>query len=254
MQEPAPGWLKRPSEADTTDLVMAAVRTYAGQAGRLWAVAAVLSAPSALLGLWIGAAYGGTAAVPPAGYLAAIAAVGLLTAALNVVALGSVTRMADTPGLRVGQALAAGLACFWRLAGVGLLTALLVAVGLICLVIPGIYLAVALSLVTPAVVLGGAGVRAAMRTSYRLAARGTFWRAAETLLLAAIATTVVAWALGVAPAFASVLQVMRGPGGAVPPSLGQQLLAYIGKVLTLPFGTIVAVVLYRDLEARKGAG
>ncbi len=231
-----------------------ALRTYAGQAGRLWATAALMSAPSALIAIWVGGAYPTVAVPPPSGYLAAVAGVGLLTAALNVIALGAITVMGDAPGTPIGDALARGLACFWRLLGVGLLTAVVVAVGLICLVVPGIYLAVALSLVTPAVVLGRSGVRAAMGASYRLTTHGTFWRAAGTLLVAAIITTLVGWALGIAPALSSAMQAFSGQAGVGPPSSWQKVLSWAGQIVTMPFGTLVAVVLYRDLQSRKGMG
>lgn len=64
---------------------------------------------------------------------------------------------------------------YWRIVGVSVLAALLVALGFIAFVIPGFVLMTMLSIVAPVLVIEDLGVRAALRRSWRLV-RPQFWR------------------------------------------------------------------------------
>lgn len=137
-----------------------------------------------------------------------------------------------------------------RSAGVlaaSLLVLVVVMLGLFALVVPGIWLAVALALTTPALVLERLGPVAAMRRSFALV-RGQWWRTAAVVGLGAvlaigIVLVVVVPATTLALAFDSL-------GARVAISA---IADTVGSALLLPFVVGVLTLLYLDRQGREAA-
>jgi hypothetical protein len=104
------------------------------------------------------------------------------------------------------------------------------------LVIPGIYIAIRLSLGTQALVVEGHRPTQAMGRSWALVG-GHWWHTFSTLLVAGLLTVVVN-------------AVITTPFSATN-WFGQAVAAAAATVITLPYTTVVGVLLYLDLRARK---
>lgn len=96
----------------------------------------------------------------------------------------------------IGDAFAGFTRAFLNLLVIGLLVTLLVAVGMVCLIFPGIYLAVAYALVTPLAVDKRLGFWEAMETSRQVVTRH-WWKVFALLLLFVPILILGALALGV---------------------------------------------------------
>ena len=167
--------------------------------------------------------------------LAALA--GLL---LYLVLTGAITRAiaAEVAGQEPGieQSYRFGFARLGPILVVSLLVGLVTLVGLVVLIIPGIYIGVRLAVSTQALVVEGKRGTQAMRRSWDLVG-GHWWHAAFTVLLAGLLTEVVD-ALITAPFGASAW-------------VAQAVVAAVATTVTLPYGALVGVLLYLDLRARK---
>jgi hypothetical protein len=174
-------------------------------------------------------------AVATASLLAAI--VGLL---LYQVLTGAITRAiaAEVAGqdLDVEQSYRFGFARLAPVLVVSILVALATLIGLIVLIIPGIYIGVRLAVSIQALVVEDKRGTEAMRRSWDLVG-GHWWHAAFTLLVAALSTGVVN-AVITAP-FSAGAWFVQGVAAAV------------ATIVTLPYGALVGVLLYLDLRARK---
>lgn len=102
---------------------------------------------------------------------------------LSAVALSVLRTLRRGEPLELGPVLAHATARWPTLIGTTLLTGLLILLGALALIVPGIYLAVRLALAVPAVVLDDLGVRAAMERSWQ-AMPGNMLRYAGVLTLA----------------------------------------------------------------------
>jgi hypothetical protein len=167
--------------------------------------------------------------------LAALA--GLL---LYQVLTGAITRAiaAEVAGQDPGveQSYRFGFARLGPILVVSILVGLATLLGLIVLIIPGIYIGVRLAVSTQALVVEGKQGTQAMRRSWDLVG-GHWWHAAFTVLLAGLLTAVVD----------AVITAPFGAGAWVV----QAVAAAVATTVTLPFGALVGVLLYLDLRARK---
>ncbi len=114
----------------------------------------------------------------------------------------------------------------------GILRGIAVAIGLLLLIIPGLWLLTVWAVTSPAIVAERQGVIGAFGRSHELV-RGNGWQVFFTILIAFLITigvTIVAAAIGAG----------IGTGGAV-------VLSIIASVLTAPIGALVAAVLFFDL-------
>jgi hypothetical protein len=143
---------------------------------------------------------------------------------------------------RPRESLAAGLDAFAPIFLAVLLAAIGIALGLVALVVPGIYLAVRWYFVPQTVVLQRARGADALRASGE-AVRGFWWRAAGIVLLANLAATVPGLVLLV-------------PFDAIARSADREVWALLGaaltETLTTPFVALVSTLLWFDLQARRG--
>lgn len=122
-----------------------------------------------------------------------------------------------------------------------MLVTLLTALGLLALVIGAIYVGVLLSLATPAYVLEGGGIRAAMRRSRELV-RGSWWRVLWVLLLAAVVTSIVSGVILFVPL--TLVGASAGPGFV---DTGGDLST--GTLVVVTLASIVAGTIVQPVQA-----
>jgi hypothetical protein len=141
-----------------------------------------------------------------------------------------------------GQVLVKGFEAFTPLFGAVALAAAGIALGLIVLIVPGIYLAVRWYFVPQAVVIEGARGPEALSRSSRLV-EGFWWRTFGLVVLANLAVAV--------PGF-----VLLAPFTEIADNTDRALWALVGSMLatavTTPFVGIYSTFLYYDLLARRG--
>jgi hypothetical protein len=118
---------------------------------------------------------------------------------------------------------------------VGILAGLAVAGGLILFFIPGVWIAVRLSVSTPSLVVENKRGTAALSRSWNLV-RGMWWQVFGVFFVAGLIGGVVS----------AVVALPFGHNWFLR-SIG----AMIGSIITLPFSTTVLVLVYLDLRVRK---
>jgi hypothetical protein len=147
------------------------------------------------------------------------------------------------PGL--GESAMVGLRLLPRLIVIGALTMLIVVLGLVALVVPGIYLAGRLQLTGPVLAAERAGVFASVSRAWNLT-QGHWWRAMTVLGVAAVIQLVISLAL-------AMLLIVVGVAFRGEPALASLFtLAVQGieRFFVAPFLPIAGIVLYHDLKLR----
>jgi hypothetical protein len=165
--------------------------------------------------------------------------VGITWILMWTVLAGAITRAAAGTflgrDLEIGESYRYGLARFWSIVLISVLSALAIAGGFILLVIPGFIVLTHLTVAVPALVVEDERGRAALRRSWNLV-RGFAWPVFGTILVAALL-------------MGSVNAVLTAPFGDS--SLARSIAASIASVLTTPFSALVSVLIYLDLRVRK---
>ncbi|OZM75183.1 hypothetical protein CFN78_03215 [Amycolatopsis antarctica] len=126
--------------------------------------------------------------------------------------------------------------------GLTVVYTVLVGVGVILFLVPGIWIGVLLALATPALVLERGTIGAAVTRS-RLLVAGMWWRVfavlAVALVLATVAGMVIQWPFD--------LLAGNGFGGAVLSTVG----GTVAGAITQPFAALVTALVYLDQRMRK---
>ncbi|PRX44183.1 hypothetical protein B0I33_11261 [Prauserella shujinwangii] len=132
--------------------------------------------------------------------------------------------------------------------GLTVVVTLIVMVGLILCILPGIWLWVLFGLATPALILERGSIGQSLGRS-RLLVRGAWWRVFGVLLLAMVITTLIALVIGVP------FSAMGGAFSTAELSFGDMLIIRIGdaiaQTITVPFVALVTALLYIDQRMRK---
>jgi hypothetical protein len=128
-----------------------------------------------------------------------------------------------------------GLKRLWSVILVSILVGLVVAVGFILLVIPGIIFLVFLSVAIPVLIVEGRRGTEAMGRSWNLV-KGNFWHAFGVIVVAALIVGIISGIIG----------AIGGDNWAV-----RWIFTAIAQILTVPFASLVSVLLYLDLRARS---
>jgi len=118
---------------------------------------------------------------------------------------------------------------------IALLAGLIIFVGFLLLVIPGIIFAVFLSVAIPALVIENRRGTDALSRSWNLV-KGSFWHVLGTFIVAAIITGLIGGLIGAIGGRNFFLS---------------WVFTAIGQTITTPFTALVTVVLYLDLRARQ---
>lgn len=127
---------------------------------------------------------------------------------------------------------------FSRLGGLillALLYGLIVAVGFILLIIPGIIFAVFLSMAVPAFIVERRSASDSLSRSWNLVS-GSWWHALGTILVAGILAGIVN----------GIITAIGGDS-----FFGIWITSAIAQIITAPFVALVGIVLYVDLRARR---
>jgi hypothetical protein len=165
----------------------------------------------------------------------------VITPIIAAICIYALHQIADGERPSAGQVLVAGFEAFTPLfAAVGLAAAG-IALGLIALIVPGIYLAVRWYFVPQCVVIEGArGPQALSRSA--LLVTGFWWRTFGLVLLANVVVAI--------PGF-----ILLAPFTAVAESTDRAVWALIGSAVTTsvttPFVALFSTLLYYDLLARR---
>lgn len=128
-----------------------------------------------------------------------------------------------------------------------LLSVLAIAVGLVLLVVPGLYLAVALLFAYPAMLLDGQSVVGSIRASLNLV-RGNWWRTSLVLTVALFAV-IVFYAVGSVAGL--VLSRLVGGGDVGTVFLVTSVITALIGALFTPFMVALSLAQYDDLKLRR---
>lgn len=187
------------------------------------------------------------------GYTVAGLAAGFIQFLLiDVLALAAMFRVFSETilGHSAGAGAAVRLAAsrFWALLGLSLLRGIVVAIGLLFLVVPGVWLYVIWAVAVPVLLLEKTGVSEALSRSRDLV-RGRWWATFGALLLWAVIFAIAEIAISV---LLNVIlsDTVGSPTGYV---LLQGLKRFIAEVLFAPFGAAVVTAIYFDLRVRNEA-
>jgi hypothetical protein len=132
------------------------------------------------------------------------------------------------------------------LLGATLLVGLLTALAFLALIVPGVMLMIAWTVVLPAVVVERLGVRAAMRRSRALTS-GNRWAIFGLIILAAIITGI---AVGIATGIVAVIAaVSTGLGSFL--AVITVICVFAGTVVAQAFSAVLSAVIYHDLRVAK---
>jgi hypothetical protein len=180
--------------------------------------------------------------------------VSLLCYGMIIANIAAVSR-SETPGF--ASALSQSLRRLLAMIGATILFGLVVGVGLVLLLIPGIYLLVRLSLSLVPVIVESQGPASSLGTSWRLVA-GNWWRVLTVITVLFVILFVLELLLG---ALTGVVGVLFGTTHAADAahllaevSLATLAIGAVVGVFTAPLVCAMAVALYHDLLLRKGGG
>ena len=237
--------LERPRDLST--LLNDAFQLYRSRAGTFLAISAAFVVPVELIvsGLGLEQLTAPYDESPPAAETAVPAAVSFLVVAPLVTAtcIHALRELATGATPRAGPAIQAGLDAFTPLFFAILLAAAGILLGLLALIVPGLYLAVRWFFVPQTVVLDGARGAGALTRSGELV-QGFWWR---TLGIVAVANLVAA-----VPGL-----LLVGPLNALADSTDRAWPQLLGEtaaqIVTTPFVALISTLLYFDLRARRAA-
>ena len=160
-------------------------------------------------------------------------------------------RISNGEDLSFGDAAFAGYRVGLRWFAASFMYALAVLVGTILLIIPGIYLAVALLLYTVVIVAENCTAGASLSRSRQLV-RGHWWRSLTVISVPLVLIVVVSIVIEVLPLFMLSIDFSKGEVNASPLlqlSIGA-VSALLNGLLT-PWSITVAIALYNDLRLRR---
>jgi hypothetical protein len=125
------------------------------------------------------------------------------------------------------------------LIGAGILATLIVIVGFILIIIPGLIALTFLAVVAPAVVIERAGVTGSLSRSRELVS-GNAWRVFGVIVVLFLLTAIIG-------------SILNAIGGSISDSfVGYALGDLVGRVLLSPLSAIAATVLFVELRRSKG--
>lgn len=160
---------------------------------------------------------------------------------INAVCIHALHSVAAGERPRAREAILAGLESFAPIFFAVLLAGIGIALGLLLLVLPGIYIAVRWYFVPQAVVVEGARATAALEHSAELV-RGAWWRTFGLIVIANLAAVV--------PGL-----LLLAPFGELAESTDRAVWTLVGtmatETITAPFVALFSTLLYYDLLARR---
>ena len=193
----------------------------------IYLAAAVIAALLALIGGTFGALLGSLVEI-----IAAFLLQATLVKAVQDVRDGRVD-------MSLGETVRAATPYLWAVAGASILAGIAITIGLILIIVPGLYLITIWAVIVPVIVLEQSGALASFGRSQRLV-RGNGWHVFGTLVLVYIIMLVVGIILGLI-------------FSALPHSLANGLSSIISGTLIAPFLALVVTLVYYRLSATSEA-
>lgn len=230
---------------DVTSLFRDALATYWSHFGVFVALAAAIVIPVELVVQGIGqeqltAAYDPDIA-PAETIITALVTYLVITPLITAICIFALLRMADGEKPAARQSLVSGFEAFTPLFFAVAIAAIGIAVGLLALIVPGIYLFVRWFFVPQAVVLEGDRGTAALTRSAAMT-QGFWWRTLGLVLLAQI--------VALLPTL-----VLASPFASLAESTDRAVWALVGsmvtEIVTAPFIAIFSTLLWFDLGSRR---
>ena len=203
---------------------------YKAHAWHLLAIAFVIYLAAAVIAALF--ALGGTTLGAVLGSLVGIVAEFLLQATLVKAVQDIRDGRAD---LSLGETVRAATPYFWTVAGASILAGIAITIGLILLIVPGLYLITIWAVIVPVIVLEQSGVMASFGRSHQLV-KGRGWHVFWTLVLTWLILLAVNLILGLIFA-------------ALPHALGRGLSSVISGTIVAPFIALVVTLVYYRLSA-----
>jgi glycerophosphoryl diester phosphodiesterase family protein len=148
---------------------------------------------------------------------------------------------------RAGDSLRFTARRFWPLVGSLLLSSLIIGIGFVLLVIPGIIFFIRYAFVTQAIVVEDQSGTGSLTRSWNLA-KGNSWRILGTLLLALILAGIVSAVL-----LLPLIGIFLSGGGGSSAWILRTVFNSLVSIVTTPFTITVAVLLYFDCRIRNEA-
>jgi hypothetical protein len=228
----------------TTELIDAAVQIMRRYYPEILTASAILLVPALILQLLVGSVRTGTVAADDRSFLLYVGT--LVTALLSIVSTSAVIAVASDGYLgrevSVMGALQRVVPRFWSVFAAGLLQSVLVGIGFILLIIPGLICLAWFFAGTVVVVVEGTPAAASLRRSRQLVT-GSVGRVLGVLCLTALLLVVIEMIVVLA---ISVLSIFVHASPALT-TLG----ASLANLVAYPFFTVVITLLYYDLRIRK---
>lgn len=228
------------------EIVDATFTVYRRRFGPMFTIALVLVFIPFLVSLVGGCsldAGGTTTCTSPIGWLGYIAGgIGTLVAGTAAV-LVAAEAYADVPS-DWRRAMRIGLRRTLPIIGATIVAAVLIAIGFVLLVVPGIFVAVSLAVVWEALIIEGVGPMEAIKRSWRLVA-GERWRVFGAGLLVIVIAAIVFGVLS------AVILLILSSGLGVSGDMAGYLVQQVAALLALPLSAAVGTVIYLDLRVRK---
>ncbi len=142
--------------------------------------------------------------------------------------------------LSFGETVSAAAAYIWPVAGASILAGIAIAVGLILLIVPGLYLITIWAVIVPVIVIERSGALASFARSQQLV-RGRGWHVFGTLVLVFVILLAVDLVFG-------LIFV------ALPVLVRSGLSTVVSGTLVAPFLALVVTLIYYRLSASDGSG
>ncbi len=186
---------------------------------------------------------GSTTCTSPIGWLGwLVSVIGLIVASVAV-SLVAAEAYADVPsGWR--RATWIGVRSTVTMFVAAFVFGVLVGIGFLILIIPGIFLWVSFAVIWEALIIEGLGPIESMKRSWRLVA-GERWRVLGAGLLTTFLAMIV---LGIV---LFVIWLIVSPGLGVSDGVAAYLVEHVGILLAMPLHAAVTTVIYLDLRVRK---
>jgi hypothetical protein len=158
----------------------------------------------------------------------------VITSALQAAITRAAAQTSVGEAVDVAESYRFGFKRFGSVLGASIVVGIVVVVGFLLLIVPGVYFFTIFAVTIPVVVIEGQGVGAAMSRSAALA-KGNFWHVLGTVIVAAILAGIVSGIIG----------AIGGHNWFV-----SWIFVSIGTIITAPFQAMVSVLLYLDLRTR----
>lgn len=228
------------------EIVDATFTVYRRRFGPMFAIAVVLVFIPFLVSLAGGCSLdtgGSTTCTSPIGWLGYFAGIVGSTVAGVAAILVAAEAYADVPS-DWRRATGTGLRRIVPIILATIVAGVLIAIGFVLLIVPGIFLVVSLAVIWEALIIEGIGPMESIKRSWRLVA-GERWRVFGAGLLV---ITLAAIFFGIVSA---VVWFILSPGLGVSGDFAGYLVQQVATLLSIPLTAALGAVIYLDLRVRK---